>query len=209
MSYDLGASYRAARERISALLSGTDTTQRVPATAGWAMHDVLAHLAGVTEDAATGNMTGAPGDAWTAAQVARGAGRADAELLATWAEHAPALEGLLSSPHGAAVSAAVMDVHCHEADLRHALGLAAELPADFLAWAAAAMRDRLAAQVAEAGLPAVEVAADDFEWFRGRLGRRTEAEVRTYGWSADPGPYLDLFFIFGRAQQSMGERLRS
>ena len=116
-------------------LSGTDTTQRVPATAGWAMHDVLAHLAGVTEDAATGNMTGAPGDAWTAAQVARGAGRADAELLATWAEHAPALEGLLSSPHGAAVSAAVMDVHCHEADLRHALGLAAELPAEFLAGA--------------------------------------------------------------------------
>ena len=25
-------------------------------------------------------------------------------------------------------------------------------------------------------------------------------------WSADPGPYLDSFFIFGRAEQSLGER---
>jgi hypothetical protein len=137
--------------------------------------------------------------------VARGANLADHELLALWAEHAPALEGLLSSPHGAAASAAVMDVHCHEADLRHASGLAADLPADFLAWAGAAMRERFATQVAEAGLAAVEVSADDFEWFRGRLGRRTAAEVSAYGWSADPASYLDLFFIFGRAAQPLGE----
>jgi hypothetical protein len=80
----------------------------VPATPEWTVHDVLAHLAGVTQDAATGNMAGAPGDAWTAAQVARGASVSDGDLLALWAEHAPVLEGLLSSPHGASASAAVL-----------------------------------------------------------------------------------------------------
>jgi uncharacterized protein (TIGR03083 family) len=208
MSYDLGVSYKAARERVTALVEGADAALVVPATPAWTVHDVLAHLAGVTEDAAAGNMAGAPGDDWTAAQVERGRGRAEGDLLALWAEHAPRMEGLLSSPHGAMASAAVMDVHCHEADLRHALGLAAELPADFLGWAGATMRERFATQVIEAGLPAVEIGAGDFEWFRGRLGRRTEAEVCAYSWSADPGPYLDLFFLFGRAQRSLGEAPR-
>ena len=153
-------------------------------------------------------MAGAPGDVWAAAQVASCKGRSADELLALWGQHAPTLEGLLSGPHGGMASAAVMDVHCHEADLRHALGLAADLPYEFLAWCGASMRERLADQVAEAGLPAVAVEAPDFEWFRGRLGRRTEAEVSSYGWSRDPAPYLDLFFIFGRAAQPLGEAAR-
>lgn len=207
MTYDLGASYRAARERISALVTAHDSAlgRTVPATPDWTVHDVLAHVAGVAHDAATGNMAGAPGDDWTAAQVARGREQSAQALVALWQEHAPALEALLSGPHGGKVSAAVMDIHCHEADLRHALGLPAELPGEFLAWAGGAMRDRLAQQVAEAGLPEVSVQASEYEWFRGRLGRRTEAEVSAYSWSADPAAYLDLFFIFGRATRSLGE----
>ncbi len=207
MSYDLGASYRSARERICELLAdGSHATTTVPATPAWTVHDVLAHISGVAVDAATGNMAGAPGDAWTDAQVQRGKGAADSELIAQWTEHAPVLEGLLSSPQGAMASAAVMDIHCHETDLRHALGHPADLPVDFLAWAGTAMRDRFATQVTEAGLAPIEVAIDDFEWFRARLGRRTEAEVRAYSWSADPTGYLDLFFIFGRAAAPLGER---
>jgi hypothetical protein len=98
-----------------------------------------------------------------------------------------------------------MDIHTHEADLRHALGLPVAVPAEFLAWAGPSMRDGFAEQVAAAGLPPVEVAASDFEWFRARLGRRTVAEVGAYEWSADPAPYLDVFFIFGRASASLGE----
>lgn len=207
MSYDLGASYRAARERLSELLAvGTHATTRVPATPAWTVHDVLAHVSGVAVDAATGNMAGAPGDAWTDAQVQRGRSVTESDLIAQWAQHGPVLEGLLSSPHGAAASAAVMDVHCHEADVLHALGRDNTPPAEFLAWAGGAMRDRFVAQVAEAGLAPVEVTIDDREWFRARLGRRTEAEVRAYPWSADPSPYLDLFFIFGRAATPLGER---
>ncbi|MDO8403154.1 MAG: maleylpyruvate isomerase family mycothiol-dependent enzyme [Pseudomonas sp.] len=207
MTYDLGASYRAARERLSALVAahGPALDRTVPATPDWTVHDVLAHVAGVAHDAATGNMAGAPGDEWTAAQVARGRGQSADALVPLWAQHAPTLEALLSGPNGAMASAAVMDIHCHEADVRHALGLAAELPTEFLAWAGAAMRDRLAQQVAEADLPPVSVQASDFEWFRGRLGRRTAQEVSAYSWSADPAAYLDLFFIFGRATRPLGE----
>jgi hypothetical protein len=150
-------------------------------------------------------MVGAPGDEWTAAQVARGRSKSMDELLAMWAERAPLVEAVFSSPEGAPRLAGVIDVHTHEADLRHALGLPVAVPADFLDWVATRFRDGLAAQVAAAGLPPVTVGASDFEWFRGRLGRRTVDEVCAYDWSADPAPYLDHFFVFGRAVESLHE----
>lgn len=207
MTIDLGALYGAARERITSLVTadGVDPDLVVPATPDWTVHDVVAHLAGIGDDATSGNMEGAPGDAWTAAQVARGAGRSIAELVADWSRTGPLVAMVLSTPEGASRSAAVMDVHTHEADLRHALGLPVALPVNFLAWAGPAMREGFAAAVAEAGLPAVTVTAPDFEWFRGRLGRRTEAEVAAFEWSSDPAPYLDAFFIFGRAAAPLGE----
>ena len=76
-SVDLGVLYRAARERISALVSepGIDPLLVVPATPAWNVHDVVAHVSGIAVDGTTGNMAGAPGDEWTAAQVARNADR--------------------------------------------------------------------------------------------------------------------------------------
>lgn len=207
MTVDLGALYRSARGRISALCvaDGVDPDLIVPATPEWTVHDVVAHLSGIAVDASSGNMDGAPGDQWTAAQVLRGAGRSVPEMLAEWQQTGPMIEGFLSTPDGASASAAVMDIHTHEADLRHALGQPVAIPSDFLEWAGGAMRESFAGQCAEAGLAAVELSASDFEWFRGRLGRRTPAEVSAYAWSADPGPYLDTFFIFGRATASLGE----
>lgn len=208
MSIDLGVLYGAARARIADLVSQptTDAERHVPATPRWSVHDVVAHVSGVAADGTSGNMAGAPGEKWTAAQVSRCASRSIAEMLADWEITGPLMEGFLSSPSGIHASAAVMDIHTHEADLRHALRLPVEVPDHFLEWAAPAMRDGFDEAVAGAGLPAVRVAASDFEWFRARLGRRTEAEVRSFGWSADPTPYLDAFFIFGRAEHSLGER---
>ncbi|MEQ1699044.1 MAG: maleylpyruvate isomerase N-terminal domain-containing protein [Ilumatobacteraceae bacterium] len=206
-SVDLGALYRAARERISALVTapGVDPAATVPATPEWSVHDVVAHVSGVAVDGTSGNMAGAPGDEWTAAQVARNVGRPIEEMVAEWSEVGPLMEGFLSSPSGAMASAAVMDIHTHEADLRHALGLPIAVPAEFLAWAGPSMRNGFAEAVAGAGLPPVSVDASAFEWFRGRLGRRTAAEVAAYDWSASAADYLDTFFIFGRAAQSLGE----
>jgi uncharacterized protein (TIGR03083 family) len=169
------------------------------------VHDVVAHLAGISEDATSGNMEGAPGEAWTAAQIARGEGRSIDDLVAQWTANAPMLEGFFSSPAASSSLAGVFDVHCHEADLRHAFGLPIDIPADFLAWAADSMRTRFSDAVQEAGLAAVQLKIGDLEWFRGRLGRRTEAEVRAYPWPGDPEPYLDTFFVFGPAVRSLGE----
>ncbi len=204
---DLGALYGAARQRITALVTadGVDAETVVPATPVWRLHDVVAHLSGVTADAMTGNMAGAPGEEWTAAQVARGRDRTLRELLAEWAKFGPMLEGFLSSPDGVPAAAAVIDVHTHEADLRHALGLPMVVPADFLSWAVDRLRDGFHDAVAKAGLPPVSLIASDTEWFRARLGRRTVAEVSGYDWSLDPMPYLDAFFVFGRAAESLGE----
>ncbi len=206
---DCGALYGAARKRITALVTkeGVDLEKIVPSTPLWRVRDVVAHLAGVTADAMGGNMDGAPGEAWTEAQVARGRDRAMADVLAEWDKFGAMLEGFLSSPAGAAASAAVMDVHTHEADLRHALGLKFELPSDFLQWAMTGMRDGFYSAVAEAGLPEVTLNVADAELFRALLGRRTEAQVSAYDWSADPTPYLDKFFMFGPTEKETGEHL--
>lgn len=71
MDIDLGVVYAAARARICLLVSDAVADLPVPATPEWNIHDVVAHLAGIVEDGLGGNMEGAPGEAWTAAQVAR------------------------------------------------------------------------------------------------------------------------------------------
>jgi uncharacterized protein (TIGR03083 family) len=211
---DQGAMYRAARLRLSELIRGIDAdteARQVPATPLWTVHDLVAHVVGVAADGTSGNMAGAPGEAWTAAQVARGKGVPIADLLADWERTGPLMEAFLSSSAGAMAGAAVLDVHTHEADLRHALGLPMQVPDDFLQWGATRMSDGFAEAVAGSGLPPVTVDASTLEWFRGRFGRRTEAEVRAYGWfgpggeRVDPGPYLDQWFVFGRATAPLGE----
>lgn len=207
MTIDLGAAYGAARARICSLVvdAGVNPALVVPATPEWTVHDVVAHLSGIAVDGTTGNMEGAPGDAWTAAQVARNAHRTIAEMVDEWSRTGPLMEAFLSSPAGASASAAVVDIHTHEADLRHALGLPVDVEAEFLSWVGITMRDGFAEQRAELGLAPVQLAASDFEWFRGRLGRRTAAEVVGFGLPEPSEPYLDAFFIFGRAHTSLNE----
>lgn len=203
----LGDWYRAARERITALVDDTVGAVHVPATPGWDVHDLLAHLVGITEDARTGNMAGAATDPWTAAQVERGRSKSVAQLLEQWAADAPSVEWFLSTPEGAETSwRAVLDIHTHEADLLGALGHPVVLPPDVVGWVGGRLRDGFHEAVATAGLAPVEVLADDLDVFRGRLGRRTPDEVRTYLVTDDPPPYLELWFVFGHAQHPLAER---
>lgn len=204
MAIDLGVSYRAARLRIADLVDNDLADVRVPATPDWTVHDVVSHLLGVVTDVSTGNLEGVTTPPWTAAQVERCAGKTVAEVIEEWAGAAPGFESFLSSPAGSNASAAVMDVHCHETDVRAALGLGPAIPDDVLVWAGESMRTGFNAQVAAAGLPQITLDASDFELFRGRLGRRTRDEVTAFGWSADPAPYLDIFFIFGPTDHPVG-----
>ncbi|HAP77173.1 MAG TPA: hypothetical protein DCR14_13945, partial [Acidimicrobiaceae bacterium] len=190
---------------VAIATDGVDPDLVVPATPEWTVQNVIGHLSGISVDGVNGNMAGAPGDEWTAAQVERNRGRSIEELVDEWSQYGPLMEGFLSGPGGQMAGAAVMDIHTHEADLRHALGLPFEVPAEFLAWAGPQMRDGFHEQVAAAGLDPVDLDVDDLTLFRARLGRRTEDEVRNYRWSAEPSPYLGAFFIFGRAARSLGE----
>lgn len=126
MDIDFGQAYRFAREEIARLVEGRDDTVIVPATPLWSLHDVVAHLAGVVEDGRIGNFEGAPGDAWTAAQVLRGATNSTAQLLAEWAEGAPSLEEALTAGTGPWHS--TLDVVTHLCDLANAVGVPAHLP---------------------------------------------------------------------------------
>ena len=206
---DIGAFYGAARKRLTALVTedGVDLERMVPATPAWRVHDVIAHVTGVATDVINKNGAGAPGEAWTAAQVARGRDRTLGDLLIDWEKFGAQLQEFLSSPAGAPVANVVMDVHSHESDVRNAFGMPTELPSDFLAWSMGRIRDGFHSGVAEAGLPPVSIKVTDAELFRARLGRRTAQEVCAYDWSLDPKPYLETFFLFGPAEQSIGERL--
>lgn len=204
MAIDLGQSYRASRLRVADIVNDDLADRSVPATPKWNMHDVVSHLYGVLTDVSSGNLEGVTTDPWTSAQVERGRDKTVSQMIDAWAGVAPDFETFLSSPAGSNAGAAVMDVHCHETDLRSALGLAPALPDEFLAWAGETMRAGFHAQVAASGLPKVTLSADDFDWFRGRLGRRTRDEVAAFDWSADPVPYLDTFFIFGPTDHPVG-----
>ncbi len=204
MTIDLGEIYRTTRLRVADIVDDSVADRPVPATPAWTTHDVVAHLAGVLDDVAAGNLDGVTTDPWTAAQVERGRDKGIAQLIDEWADEASGFEAFLSSPAGASASAAVMDVSCHETDLRTALGLAPALTDEMLAWAAAGMREMFDSQVAAAGLAPVMIDVADFEMFRGRLGRRTRDEVSAFGWSRDPAPYLDTFFIFGPTDHPVG-----
>ena len=204
MTTDLGAMYRASRLRVADLVDDTVAGRPVPATPAWQVHEVVAHLAGVMQDVATGNLEGVTTDPWTAAQVERARGKSIAQVIDEWAGGATGFEQFLSSPDGAQAGAAVIDVHAHETDIRSALGLAPELSDEVLGWLGSAMRDSFSGQVAAAGLPPVTIDMSDFELFRGRLGRRTADEICAFGWSADPAAYLDTFFLFGPTDHPVG-----
>jgi uncharacterized protein (TIGR03083 family) len=202
---DLGQLYHQGRLRITELVSDQEGDRPVAATPLWTVHDVVAHTAGVMEDVRTGNMEGVTTDPWTAAQIERGRSKSVSELLDQWARDAVGPEAFLSTPEGAPYFRAVVDVMTHLADLLTAFGRPVDLPPEFLSWNTPQLIEAFNQEAISHGLPPVEVEAPDFEVFRGRLGRRTEAEVRSFEWSANPEAYLDTWFIFGRAEATLGE----
>jgi uncharacterized protein (TIGR03083 family) len=210
---DLGDRYLRGRERVVALVSDLDGDawgRPVAACPGWSTQDLVAHLVGITDDALAGNMEGAPGPAWTAAQVAKRAGTAPADLLAEWEANAGSFAEALTA---IGMVPGVIDVLTHEQDLRGALGRPGGDPAD-LTWVVGVLLERLDGRVQETGLPAVAVRTEggervvgrgeigvslrttDLELFRASLGRRSAAQVTALDWEGDPAPYLPHLSVF-------------
>jgi hypothetical protein len=200
---DVGVHYRTSRERFTALireLSPDELATAVPSCPGWSVRDVLGHVAGITDDALHGRIKGIPDDAQTAEQVERAAPLSVDELITRWETQSLDFQAVLTSvgPSGKPGSR-------YNATI---------------AWALPMMMYGFARRVENAGLAPVrvevegEVMADgepdglvlkisQHEAFRSLLGRRSREQVATYGWSADPGDVLQVFFIFGPATENI------
>jgi uncharacterized protein (TIGR03083 family) len=204
---DLGDFYRRGRLEITRLVTHEVADRPCPATPGWTVKDVMAHLTGATQDFASGNLEGAPSPTWTSAQVARLRDRTLPELREIWAEYGEKAEALLSTDAGRPLTPSVFDVQSHLADIQNALGMDINIPADVVDWVGPQLLDGFAEGVKGAGLDPVTIDTTPLEIFRSRLGRRTSHEVRSLAWSTDPEPYLTTWFIFGPAERSLAENL--
>jgi uncharacterized protein (TIGR03083 family) len=197
--------YHRGRARFVALVRGLDAdalASPVPATPPWTVLDVVRHLTGVAADVSAGNVAGAPGDEWTAAQVAARQGRSLDELLAEWDAALPALEAIV--PH---VPQLPIDVLTHEQDIRGAVGLP-DADHELLEFAVAGLSAFQAKMASNAELaPAPVTAPSGFEHFRAALGRRSRAQVAAWDWDQDPTPWLDsAFFVFGPRADDLVEQ---
>ncbi|ORV51943.1 hypothetical protein AWC02_02625 [Mycolicibacter engbaekii] len=211
----LDAIYRAARARISKLAEGLSESQLrlpVPATPGWSVHEVLAHLTGGAADARAQRLDGAPGPSWTARHVAERRDRPVGELLKEWELASPAVEATL--PERFAGPNLAADAICHEADLHEALGLGrvdrehwqpfldamGHLPGRRLPEAESlVITDELGREWRSGSGDAVTVLrVDGYELLRGLLSRRSRRQIAGWDWSPAPSPQLvDGFGVFG------------
>lgn len=204
---DVGAAYRGARERITALAADRpDAWERpVPHCPDWTVREVLAHLAGIVDDAVHGNLAGVATEPWTRAQVAKRSRDTVPEILAEWAGLAPLFEAVLTE-NGMRYAQPVFDIATHEHDLRTMLGVpgartsaAVIIGATFLLG-----RDR-GVQVIIDGEPRVTcegepVATLRCSWFdavRAFGSRRTREQILAMDWDRDPSPVLDTMTPFG------------
>jgi hypothetical protein len=212
--------YRSTRIRLTDFLHAHQVpdARQVPATPGWTVHDVVAHLAGLAQDLANGEFPAdGPTDAWTAGHVERGRDVATSELLTRWECSSPAVEAVLDK---APIWPVVLDVAAHEHDIRGAVGDAGARDCPVVQIGAAVMLKGLQlpqplivetehreVRVGPAGADGDpdRLITSDFEAFRWRLGRRSRRQLAAMRWSGDPTPYLDHLCVFGPAEHDVVE----
>ena len=209
--------YVRTREQLLSLVAEVPATLRIPATPEWDVRMLVAHLVGLNQDLVAGNVDEYAGPDWTAAQVAARDGVPLPDLLAEWDAVLPEFLEVLGDPvaHGLdeylGISP-VVDLVSHDLDLREAAGREVQVDPDVWALIGPRRQFLLDLQVQEAGLPAVEVMTPEGdEWvvgagapvgkvtaprwdlWRSLEGRRSRAQVRSFGWTVDPEPYLPVW----------------
>lgn len=213
---DLPIAYRGIRERVSTLIREASPEQLdaiAPATPEWRVHDVLAHVVGVTTDIIESRLDGVATDAWTQAQVDRRRSTPTVELIDEWAANAPTVEPMIPS-FGTTAGQMVADAVTHEHDIRHALGRTGARDSDAVhaasAWLAQWMgashlgADRGALRIDTdlwthtwgGGEPTTVLRTSAFELLRAATGRRSADQIDALDWDGTPHPEMVVLAIF-------------
>jgi uncharacterized protein (TIGR03083 family) len=199
--------YRRLHGRVVGLVAGLDDATlaaSVPATPAWSVHDVVAHLAGVTTDVVAGRVEGAGTDPWTAVQVGDRRGATLAGLLDEWEGNLAPLGDIIAALPPEITGQIVFDAATHEHDLRHALGSVGDQSSDAVDvafwWVCQASAARQAGGLAletehgthafGPGEPVARVRAPRFELLRAVTGRRSIGQIAAFDWDARPRPDL-------------------
>jgi uncharacterized protein (TIGR03083 family) len=205
MSEEHAVAYRALRARVAEVVSADPdaASKESPATPGWTVHDVLAHMVGVNDDVVNGRLEGVATDPWTAAQVEARRDASIAAMLDEWEVVGPQFETLMAGVPPEIAGQALFDAATHEHDIRCALGVPGARDSDALdlAWQwVALMRANGGAtlrvitehgdEVIGVGDPVATIKTTRFEVLRALTGRRSESEVARYEWEPRCQPEL-------------------
>lgn len=210
---DYERAYRDVRVRVTELardVPADDLDQIAPATPDWRVRDVIAHMAGVCDDIANGNLAGVATDPWTQAQVEKRRDWDMERVLDHWTEHAAIVEPMLDGL-GPPIGQMLFDAWTHEQDVRGALGRPggrdAEAAEIALAWFVDSNQATVGVTdgpgtlevvlpegtfVLGAGEPVRVLRTDRFELLRSITGRRSRDQVRALDVDCDADlPPLD------------------
>lgn len=220
------SAYRSCRERIGEIavnLGPDELTRKVPACPEWTVTDLVAHLAGVAEDFAAGNLNKAGTDEWTRAQIARRSELEMPSLIEDWDAISMELDPSLDEVPPGIAAMLIGDAVTHEHDLRGAVNVPGARDSDAM-WIGLErnirrfgkrIKDAEQPSVVvqcegrewQAGVlePAVELEADHFELLRALTGRRTLQEITSLAWTGDPKPYIELIPSYPPTRNSLKE----
>lgn len=206
---DLSAAYHATRERIAGVareLDESDLAAPVPACPAWVVHDLLAHVSGMPEAIATGDLPRDDLQAWLDGLVEQRKDVPVYELLQRWAACAEPIGAMIDS----GVDLLVVDLVTHEQDLRGALGRPGERGSPEIRAIVQHQLEALVPAMKERGLGALVVDADGVQWAshlakpgctlridpweasRVLESRRTAEELRALPHSGDVEPYVEV-----------------
>jgi len=214
--------YRMVFERVRALATDPSAATRldrpVPSCPEWTARQVVAHLAGLSEDWVAGHLDDYGTKSWAGAQVERFTDQNIDTVLSAWERAMDAFGELTHSPRGGTPGMwGFGDAVVHEADIRPVLAPDTRVPAEATALGlkagVARWREHLkTAEVPALGIAdhggrirwigtdadpdAVQVITDDYDLFRAMFGRRSRAQIEAWEWSGNPSPYLDAGLPF-------------
>lgn len=216
---DHAAIYRGVRTRISDLvreLPDHDLDRIAPATPAWRVRDVVAHLAGATADAVSGNLDGVASEAWTGAQVAARRDVPIAAVLEEWEQCSQLVEPAIATLPALMRTMLLTDAVTHEHDIRGTLGRPGARDSDGIAFAFRGVTRGLGSQRDDAGALRIQHDAGDvvlgegeptatlrtsrFEVVRAAVGRRSLDQIAAWDWDGEAHPETMVLAMFSPAR---------